>query len=173
MGSKTNADDFKKKDQTTAPLDDNVLSFEIHSGGIYLFEPLRYENGVFVHLKLRRYERMDYDTFCEFQKDKLDGHLIHGRREIVEEGSGMRLRKLFEIIILNDDVVVEEDIVEIIIFDDDIDVEDDIEEDIMFHNEIGDTMVHNETVDIVVRETMVDETEEDTILHMNLTILLI
>ncbi|GKE00550.1 hypothetical protein Tco_1388533, partial [Tanacetum coccineum] len=152
----------------TLPLDDNVLSFEIHSGGIYLFEPLRYENGVFVHLKLRRYERMDYDTFCEFQKDKLDGHL-----RVWDEMMILRLRKVFEIIILNDDVVVEEDIVEIIIFDDDIDVEDDIEEDIMFHNEIGDTMVHNETVDIVVRETMVDETEEDTILHMNLTILLI
>lgn len=36
---------------------------------------LEYINGLLFHLRLPRYERMDYETFCDFLKDRTDSHM--------------------------------------------------------------------------------------------------
>ena len=60
-----------------APQDDlSLLEFEVHTSGIfYINNPLKYINRLLFHLRLPRYERVDYETLYDFLNDKTDRHM--------------------------------------------------------------------------------------------------
>ncbi|GJU25457.1 hypothetical protein Tco_1164078, partial [Tanacetum coccineum] len=55
-----------------APSGSNALLFDVHYDGIFMFAPLRYENGVVYELRVTKDKKYDYDGLCEFLKEKLE-----------------------------------------------------------------------------------------------------
>ncbi|GJZ96897.1 hypothetical protein Tco_0669231 [Tanacetum coccineum] len=50
----------------------NALLFDVHYDGVFMFAPLRYENGVVYELRVTKDKKYDYDGLCEFLKEKLE-----------------------------------------------------------------------------------------------------
>ncbi|GJT97323.1 pentatricopeptide repeat-containing protein [Tanacetum coccineum] len=55
-----------------APSGSNALLFDVYYDGIFMFAPLRYENGVVYELRVTKDKKYDYDGLCEFLKEKLE-----------------------------------------------------------------------------------------------------
>ncbi|GKC01667.1 hypothetical protein Tco_0987803, partial [Tanacetum coccineum] len=55
-----------------APSGSNALLFDVHYDGFFMFAPLRYENGVVYELRVTKDKKYDYDSLCEFLKEKLE-----------------------------------------------------------------------------------------------------
>ncbi|GKE52282.1 hypothetical protein Tco_1487438, partial [Tanacetum coccineum] len=67
-----------------APSGSNVLLFDVHYDGIFMFAPLRYENGVVYELRVTKEKKYDYDGLCEFLKEKLEQRLcMKGCRRVI------------------------------------------------------------------------------------------
>ncbi|GJX59209.1 hypothetical protein Tco_0290599 [Tanacetum coccineum] len=55
-----------------APSCSNALLFDVHYDGIFMFAPLRYENGVVYELRVTKDKKYDYEGLCQFLKEKLE-----------------------------------------------------------------------------------------------------
>ncbi|GJW59594.1 hypothetical protein Tco_0108929 [Tanacetum coccineum] len=55
-----------------APSGSNALLFDVHYDGIFMFAPLRYENGVVYELRVTKDKKYDYEGLCQFLKEKLE-----------------------------------------------------------------------------------------------------
>ncbi|GJU04527.1 hypothetical protein Tco_1120957 [Tanacetum coccineum] len=55
-----------------APSGSNAILFDVHYDGIFMFAPLRYENGVVYELRVTKDKKYDYEGLCQFLKEKLE-----------------------------------------------------------------------------------------------------
>ncbi|GJW21266.1 pentatricopeptide repeat-containing protein [Tanacetum coccineum] len=62
----------RKYAKEMAPSGSNALLFDVYYDGIFMFAPLRYENGVVYELRVTKDKKYDYDGLCEFLKEKLE-----------------------------------------------------------------------------------------------------